>query len=79
MNINREHRQTLFHSELDEQIRKQAYYLWQQEGCPNGHALDHWLAAGEIVRHRNGGVPTVRLRHRERLPLAKLAAFADVR
>jgi len=76
MNIREDH-QTLVHQDLDEQIRKQAYYLWQQDGCPDGHALDHWLAAGEIVRHRLGEVRRVRLRHRERLPLMDLAVPAE--
>ena len=78
MNI-RENRQTLVHHDLDDQIRTQAYYLWQQDGCPHGHALDHWLAATEIVRHRRGEVQRVRLRHRERLPLLNLDLPADVR
>ena len=75
----REHRQTLVHSDVEEQIRKQAYYLWQQNGCPEGHELDHWLAAGEIVRHRQSESARVRIHHRERLPVAKLEVTADVR
>lgn len=75
----REHRQTLVHNDLDEPIRKQAYYLWQQDGCPSGRALDHWLAAGEIVRHRVGAASRVRIHHRARLPVAELEVAADVR
>lgn len=26
-------------------IATQAYLLWEREGCPDGKALDHWLAA----------------------------------
>lgn len=63
---------TLFHLDLDAQIRKQAYHLWQEEGCPTGHALDHWLAAEEVVRRRQGEVKRVQLRHREKLPLLNL-------
>ena len=77
MNI-RDQRQTVVVQDSDEQIRKQAYYLWQQDGCPDGRALDHWLAAQEIVRRRHGEVARVRLRHREKVPLLNLAAVAEV-
>jgi hypothetical protein len=31
-------------SHLSEQeMRDAAYYLWEQEGRPEGRALDHWL------------------------------------
>lgn len=69
----RENRQTLVHLDIDEQIRQQAYELWQQEGCPNDRALDHWLVAGEMVRQRQREVPRVRLRHREKIPVMDLA------
>jgi hypothetical protein len=32
-------------------IQKCAYYLWQEEGCPEGRDLELWLAAKELVRH----------------------------
>lgn len=76
MNI-RESRQTLNQRDLDEQIRLQAYELWQQENCPIGRALDHWLAAGDIVRRRYGEVARVRLRHREKVPLLNLAEMVE--
>lgn len=47
----REHRESHHGGEPLEEIRHQAYLLWQQEGCPTGRELDHWLAAKEIVRH----------------------------
>ena len=74
----RDHRHTLVHLDLDAQIRKQAYHLWQEEGCPAGHALDHWLAAEEVVRRRQGEVKRVQLRHREKLPLLNLVEVAEV-
>ena len=76
--INRSHR-SLARVELnDEQIRTQAYALWQQEYCPSGRALDHWLAAEEIVRrrHREGG--RVQLRYREKMPLLNVEEVAEV-
>lgn len=31
---------------LDEgQIREIAYFLWIEEGCPDGRAEDHWMMA----------------------------------
>lgn len=36
------------------QIQKEAYYLWLASGCEPGRALDHWLAAKELLRHRHG-------------------------
>ena len=29
----------------EEQVRKRAHALWEDEGRPEGRALDHWLAA----------------------------------
>jgi hypothetical protein len=48
----REHREIRPRGEPTEEIRREAYLLWQQEGCPPGRELDHWLAAQELVKHR---------------------------
>jgi hypothetical protein len=32
----------------DEEVRQLAYRLWQDEGCPDGHELQHWLRAETI-------------------------------
>jgi Protein of unknown function (DUF2934) len=32
----------------DERVRLIAYRLWEDEGCPQGRALDHWLKAEEL-------------------------------
>jgi len=29
----------------EEEIRLRSYLIWQFEGCPEGHSLDHWLRA----------------------------------
>lgn len=29
----------------EEKIRRRAYEIWQQEGCPQGDDLKHWLQA----------------------------------
>jgi hypothetical protein len=31
--------------ELERSIRKRDYRVWEQEGRPEGRALDHWLEA----------------------------------
>lgn len=73
MNVQiREHRPTSAHRDLEEQIRRQAYYLWQAEKCPDDRALAHWLAAEKMfIRH--GRTPRVQLRQHEKRPLATLA------
>jgi hypothetical protein len=35
---------------FDEEIAVAAYYLWQQEGCPEGREQAHWQAAREYLR-----------------------------
>jgi hypothetical protein len=32
----------------DEEIRQVAYKLWQEEGCPDGYDVQHWLKAETI-------------------------------
>jgi len=32
-------------------VQKEAYYLWQERGCPIGTDLDLWLEAEERLRH----------------------------
>ena len=32
----------------DEEIRQVAYKLWQEEGCPDGYDLQHWLKAETV-------------------------------
>jgi Protein of unknown function (DUF2934) len=32
----------------DEEIRQIAYRLWQEEGCPDGYEVQHWLTAETI-------------------------------
>ncbi len=44
----------------DQQIREIAYFLWLEEGCPEGEADRHWAAAEAVVNAQdaepaNGG------------------------
>jgi hypothetical protein len=38
---------------LREAIIARAYSIWQQEGCPTGRALDHWLLAEAQLGQQN--------------------------
>ena len=31
----------------DDAIRERAYFLWEEEGRPEGRALDHWRRASD--------------------------------
>ena len=33
----------------DERVGLLAYHLWEEEGCPEGKADEHWLRACEMV------------------------------
>ena len=35
----------------EQRIRTRAYFLWQQEGCPENRAEEHWYQACEIEGH----------------------------
>src|SRR5437773_7870411 len=37
----------------DEEIRQAAYKLWQEEGCPDGYDVQHWLKAEAIWLEEN--------------------------
>jgi len=39
----------------DEEIRLIAYQLWQDEGCPHGRHLEHWVKAEAIWQERQLG------------------------
>ena len=36
-------------SDLEERIRRRAYHLWEEEGCPEGRELVHWDMAAALV------------------------------
>ena len=41
----------------EQSIRERAYAIWQQQGCPVGQSLDHWLRAeAEIVNDEALGI-----------------------
>ena len=36
-------------TDRDERIREMAYFLWLEEGCPEGAAERHWFAAETLI------------------------------
>jgi Protein of unknown function (DUF2934) len=36
-------------TDRDQRIRETAYFLWLEEGCPEGEADRHWLTAEGLV------------------------------
>jgi hypothetical protein len=40
----------------DDRIRERAYQMWEEQGCPDGLAGDHWYAAEqELAEYEVGG------------------------
>lgn len=37
-------------TKIEQCARKRAYFLWQQEGCPEDRAEEHWQRACDIER-----------------------------
>jgi hypothetical protein len=33
----------------EQRIRDIAFFLWEEEGCPEGRAFEHWAAAEAVV------------------------------
>lgn len=40
------------HRPSEAEIRKQAYYLWEQDGRPEGHDVEYWQRATVAVTER---------------------------
>ena len=36
-------------TDRDQRVREIAYFLWLDEGCPEGESERHWLAAERVV------------------------------
>lgn len=45
-------RKNVFPINLDEEIRRRAYELWEQRGHEGGHETEHWLLAESEVLSR---------------------------
>jgi Protein of unknown function (DUF2934) len=46
----------------EQEIQHAAYILWIQSGRSEGHDLEHWLAAKEMLSHRHGRDAKTRVR-----------------
>jgi Protein of unknown function (DUF2934) len=44
----------------EEKIRLHAYFLWEEQGRPEGRDLEHWKAAQEYVKASQHHDPDVR-------------------
>lgn len=45
--------------ETDQRIREAAYFLWREEGCPEGEADRHWRQAEAMVEAEDAGPKTI--------------------
>ena len=43
--------------EREEQIRRRAHELWEQEGKPGGREMDFWLRAEREIAGKEGETP----------------------
>ncbi len=58
----------------DEEIRKVAYKLWQEEGCPDGYEIQHWLRAKKIweeINHPESEPKALKKRKSRKIPPAE--------
>jgi Protein of unknown function (DUF2934) len=49
-----------FHETIIAAIRTRAYEIWENEGRPDGHSVDHWLQAEMEINSdedEDGGKP----------------------
>ena len=42
--------------ERDNKIREIAHDIWEKEGCPRGHSIDHWLKAKETWKKQHSRI-----------------------
>lgn len=43
--------------DMQSEIAQRAYFIWEEEGRPNGRALEHWIKAEEEVTKGVRGKP----------------------
>jgi hypothetical protein len=63
-------------TDRDERIREIAYFLWLDEGSPEGAADRHWLAAETLVDSDPLGGESIEAQPPNPLPAAKKATGA---
>jgi hypothetical protein len=65
--------------EREEEVRSLAYTIWQEEGCPDGRHVEHWLKAEAILQRKDGpeqSKPEVRPPQRKRARRSRIAQAA---
>ena len=58
----------------DEEIRQAAHKLWQEEGCPDGCDVEHWLRAKMIweeINHPESEPKALKKRKSKKIPAAE--------
>jgi hypothetical protein len=58
----------------EEEIKLIAYYLWEQEGCPDGRDCQHWIAAEAIWQEQQKPAKAAAAPQPKPQPKAKPAA-----
>jgi hypothetical protein len=41
---------------LTDEIAERAYAIYLEQGCPEGHAMEHWLAAEAQIKNSSTGI-----------------------
>lgn len=54
--------------DLEQRVRKHAYFLWQQEGCPDGQADRHWRRACELEAERDATETRIDIEEEDSFP-----------
>jgi hypothetical protein len=65
--------------DLDREVARRAYEIWEDEGRPNGRDRDHWARAEQAVLADTAPAPTAEATTapaKRRAPRAKIAALA---
>jgi hypothetical protein len=58
--------------DLEEQIRRRAYELYERRGCEAGHETEDWLAAeAELARERTKPLPGEAVKPNRKRPVTK--------
>jgi hypothetical protein len=68
--------------EREQRIRATAYRIWQEEGCPEGRAQEHWNMAAALIaieeNHELARKPTNQNRAAAEEPVEPLEALQNV-
>jgi len=54
--------------DLEQGLRERAYFLWRQEGCPDGQADQHWKRARELEAERDASETRIDVEEEDSFP-----------